>query len=174
MPQHDWEKSPEKPKNDAQSRSSFERLKFLIGGVLILGAVGYLMLSGTVAGARYFINVDELLADESYIGQNVQVAGAVIGDTIEYDSRNGTIRFTVADVADEYDDIGQALHEAANNPDALTLNVYIENTVKPDLLQHEAQAIMSGKLGEDGIFYVSDLKLRCPSRFAEGMPTDLN
>ena len=37
----------------------------------------------------------------------------------------------------------------------------------PDLLQHEAQAILTGALGVDGVFYASELLLKCPSRFEE-------
>ena len=48
--------------------------------------------------------------------------------------------------------------------------VYVEGQVKPELLQHEAQAIMTGTLGEDGVFYVTDLQTKCPSRFIESEP----
>jgi cytochrome c-type biogenesis protein CcmE len=48
--------------------------------------------------------------------------------------------------------------------------VVIYNEVKPDLLQHEAQAILEGKLGEDGTFYATSLLLKCPSRFEEAGP----
>ena len=37
----------------------------------------------------------------------------------------------------------------------------------PDLLQHEAQAIMTGRLGDDGVFYADELLLKCPSRYEE-------
>jgi cytochrome c-type biogenesis protein CcmE len=40
----------------------------------------------------------------------------------------------------------------------------------PDLLQNEAQAILSGYLGEDGIFHANELLLKCPSRFEEALP----
>jgi cytochrome c-type biogenesis protein CcmE len=42
--------------------------------------------------------------------------------------------------------------------------------VKPDLLQNEAQAIVTGELGEDGIFYANELLLRCPTRYEEAVP----
>jgi len=48
------------------------------------------------------------------------------------------------------------LHQAVNNPDANRIFVVYEG-VMPDLLQNEAQAIMTGKIGEDGIFYASEL-----------------
>jgi cytochrome c-type biogenesis protein CcmE len=41
---------------------------------------------------------------------------------------------------------------------------------KPDLLRNEAQAIMTGHLGEDGIFYAEELLLKCPTRYEEAVP----
>jgi cytochrome c-type biogenesis protein CcmE len=42
--------------------------------------------------------------------------------------------------------------------------------VKPDLLRNEAQAIMTGKMGEDGVFYAEELLLKCPTRYEEYQP----
>jgi cytochrome c-type biogenesis protein CcmE len=54
-----------------------------------------------------------------------------------------------------------------NNQNAARLQIRYEGPV-PDLLQHEAQAIMTGELGTDGVFYASELLLKCPSRFENG------
>ena len=40
----------------------------------------------------------------------------------------------------------------------------------PDLLQNEAQAIMTGKMGEDGVFYATELLLKCPTKYEEAVP----
>jgi cytochrome c-type biogenesis protein CcmE len=61
------------------------------------------------------------------------------------------------------------LHQAVNNPDANRIFVVYEG-VMPDLLQNEAQAIMTGKIGEDGIFYASELLLKCPTKYEEAVP----
>jgi hypothetical protein len=42
---------------------------------------------------------------------------------------------------------------------------------KPDLLQHEAQAIAEGKLNPDGTFVASNLLLKCPTRYEDQLPT---
>jgi len=39
------------------------------------------------------------------------------------------------------------------------------------LLQNEAQAIVTGKLGDDGIFYADELLLKCPTRYDQQVPT---
>jgi len=38
------------------------------------------------------------------------------------------------------------------------------------LLKDEAQAIMTGHLGEDGIFYADELLLKCPTKYEEAVP----
>ncbi len=146
------------------------RLKFLIGGAVVLAAVVYLIASGTAAGARYFITINELTASDDYVGQTVRISGAVLGDSIRYDTENLIIDFDIVHIADDLGDLAQALNNAVNDPQAVRLPVHVEGQVKPDLLQHEAQAILTGTLGEDGVFYVSELLLKCPSHYQEAVP----
>ena len=147
-----------------------ERAKFLIGGGLILVAVLYLLISGTMQGARYFITVDEVVNNPTYVNQTVRVSGAVIGKSIEYDSDNMIIHFTIANIPAEYSDLATALHDAVQNPDATRMKVIVKNEPMPDLLKNEAQAILTGEMGEDGVFTASELLLKCPSRFQEESP----
>lgn len=169
MSEYIWEK-PNPSFSTPASKSPSGYLKFLVGGVLMLATVVYLIISGTTSGARYFITIDELITNSEYVGKTVRVSGAVIGDTIKYDKTSLTIDFTVANIPEDTTDLARVLHEAVSNPEAQRISVHIENEVMPDLLQHEAQAILSGKLGEDGIFYANELLLKCPSRYEEVAP----
>lgn len=98
-----------------------------------------------------------------------------MGDTVEYDQQTLTLRFVVAHVPGDNDEIeargglAQVLHEAVNDPSASRMQV-VYNGVKPDLLQHEAQAIMTGHMGEDGAFYAEELLLKCPTKYEEAVP----
>jgi cytochrome c-type biogenesis protein CcmE len=168
MAEATWEKSDylEKKKNGAGSKN----IKFILGGMLMLGAVLYLVLSGTATGARYFITVDEVVNNPDYVGKTVRISGAVLGDTIAYDSQNLELNFTIVNIPEEYEDLATTLNQAVNNPDATRLPIYMENEVMPDLLQHEAQAILTGEIGPDGVFYASELLLKCPSRYQEAEP----
>ncbi len=163
----------QKPVDAGIPAKKSNRIQFLIGGFLILAAIGFLIISGTMSGARFFITVDDLMTSSTYVDQSVRISGVVLGDTIVYDAQNLTLEFTIANVPTEFDDLGTALHIAANNPEATRLQVRVENQVKPDLLRHEAQAILTGALGTDGVFYASELNLKCPTRFIEGMPENL-
>lgn len=154
------------------------RAKFIVGGVLIIAAVIYLVITNTSAGAQYFFTIEELKTrGDSVVGQNVRISGAVIGDSISYDPETLTLRFTVANVPGDNDEIeaqgglAAVLHEAVIDPNRARLEV-IYYGVQPDLLRDEAQAIMTGQMAADGIFYVEDngLLLKCPTKYEEAVP----
>jgi cytochrome c-type biogenesis protein CcmE len=152
------------------------RMKFIIGGLLIIAAVVYLIISSTQASAQYFLTVDELNQKGSAAkARELRISGAVIGDSIQYDPETLTLAFTVAHIPGDNKEIeaqgglGEVLHQAVNDPNRATLKV-IYNDVKPDLLRNEAQAIMTGRLGEDGVFYAEELLLKCPTKYEEAVP----
>ncbi len=152
------------------------KMKFVVGGLLIVAAVIYLIVSSTQAGAQYFLTVDELNAqNQDVIGRDLRISGAVIGDSIQYDPQSLNLMFTVAHVPGDNNEIeaqgglAQVLYEAVNDPARSQLQV-VYNGVKPDLLRHEAQAIMTGQIGEDGIFYADELLLKCPTKYEEAVP----
>jgi cytochrome c-type biogenesis protein CcmE len=152
--------------------------KFIVGGLILLAAVAYLIVSNLATQQQYFITVDELSARQDELaGRKIRVSGAVIGDTIEYDGE--TLSFTIAHVPDtavEIEDEGglaEVLHRAVGDPSASRVKVVLYNEPKPDLLQHEAQAIVTGTLGEDGIFYADELLLKCPTRYEEAVPAQV-
>lgn len=166
MTETTWTKTAEDSARPAQGG----RLKFLIGGAVVLAAVVYLIISGTAAGARYFITVNDLTTSDDYVGQTVRISGAVLGDSIRYDTENLIIDFDIVHIADDLGDLAAALHNAVSDPNAARLPVHVEGQVKPDLLQHEAQAILTGTLDENGVFHASELLLKCPSRYNEAAP----
>jgi cytochrome c-type biogenesis protein CcmE len=150
--------------------------KFLLGGLLILGAVVYLIFSSTTANAEFFMTVDELNAEGSAaINKSVRLSGAVIGDTIQYDPETLTLTFEVAQVTADNQEIeaqgglAEVLHQAVIDPSRERVKVVYVG-VKPDLLRSEAQAIMAGTLGEDGVFHADELLLKCPTRYEQAVP----
>lgn len=155
---------------------STSRTKFLIGGFLIIAAIVYLVYSSTRASAQYFLTVEELNArGKDIIGRDIRISGAVIGDSIQYDPQTLTLSFDVAHVAGDNKTIeaqgglAQVLHAAVTDPNRPKLHVVYKG-VKPDLLRNEAQAIMTGKLGEDGVFQAAELLLKCPTKYEEALP----
>jgi cytochrome c-type biogenesis protein CcmE len=152
------------------------RVKFIIGGLLIAAAVVYLIFTSATANAQYFLTVDELINGSVQTGsRQIRVSGAVIGDSIQYDSDNLILTFTVAHIPGDIKEIdaqgglANVLHEAVADPTRNVLQVQYDG-VMPDLLRNEAQAIMTGRMGEDGVFYVDELLLKCPTKYEEAVP----
>lgn len=152
------------------------KVKFLIGGLLIVAAVIYLIFSSLQSSSQYFLTVNELQSKGAEIvGRDVRLSGAVIGDSIQYDSDTLTLRFTIAHTPGDQKEVDAAgglaavLHAAVMDPNAARMEV-VYNGVMPDLLRNEAQAIMTGKMGEDGVFYAEELLLKCPTKYEDAVP----
>lgn len=153
-----------------------QRTKFLLGGLLILAAVIYLIVSSTKASAEYFMTIDELKAEgASVAGKSLRLSGAVVGDSIQYDPQTLTLTFDVAHVPGDNAEIeaqgglAEVLHAAVIDPNRTRVKV-IYIGPKPDLLRDEAQAIMTGHMEADGIFHADELLLKCPTRYEEAVP----
>lgn len=160
----------------ARTKSSSGRLKFLIGGGLIVLAVVYLITSSLQNTSQYFLTIKELQGKgSSIVGRDVRISGAVMGDSIQYDADSLTLKFTVANTPGDQKEVDRlgglavVLHQAVIDPNAEHLQVVYKG-VKPDLLRNEAQAIMTGKLGEDGVFYAQELLLKCPTKYEDAVP----
>jgi cytochrome c-type biogenesis protein CcmE len=152
------------------------RVKFILGGVAILASVIYLIVSSTQASAQYFLTVSELKEKQADVtGRELRVSGAIVGETIQYDPQTLTLTFTVAHVPGDNAEIeqqgglGEVLHQAVVDLSRPRLDVVYVG-VKPDLMRNEAQAIMTGHVGEDGIFYADELLLKCPTKYEEAVP----
>lgn len=153
-----------------------QRNKFLFGGLLILAAVVYLIASSTQASAEYFMTIDELNEKgQKVAGKSLRVSGAIIGDSIQYDPQTLTLRFTVAHVPGDNAELeaqgglAEALHQAVIDPGRSRMQVVYIGP-RPDLMRDEAQAIMTGTLGPDGVFQADELLLKCPTRYEEAVP----
>ncbi|NJN80582.1 MAG: cytochrome c maturation protein CcmE [Anaerolineales bacterium] len=122
------------------------------------------------------MTVDEMLAETpEIVGDSLRITGAVVGDTIQYDANTLTLTFEVAHAPADFQEIeeqgglAEVLYQAVNDPSRARVKV-IYVGVKPDLLRGEAQAIMTGKLDENGIFHAEELLLKCPTRYEESLP----
>ncbi len=150
--------------------------RYLVGGALILIAAVYLIITSTQANAQYFLTVDELLARQAEMtGRKVRTSGAVVGDSIQYDPDALELRFVIAHVPGDLKEVEAAgglakvLAEAVQDPHRNRLQVVYYGP-KPDLLRDQAQAIVTGSLGEDGVFYADELLLKCPTRYEAATP----
>ncbi|NPV06585.1 MAG: cytochrome c maturation protein CcmE [Anaerolineae bacterium] len=156
-----------------------DKTKYLIAGLLVAAAALFLMLNSTGSSARYFMTIEELRQMGQEAGdRSFTVSGAVLGDTIQYDPSLPVLRFTIAQVPGDPEEVKRAgglaavLDAAVRDPNAPRLEI-VYRDVKPDLLQHRTQAIVRGRLDEDGRFQADEILLRCPTRYQEDAPAQV-
>ena len=138
------------------------RLMFVVGGIVLISAVVFLVVNAMSGSTQLYKTVNEFYADQDrLIGRDLRVSGWVIGDTIQYtqiDAHNSRLEFDITD--------------DLTNTAGRRLRVVVLNEPRPDLLQHEAQALVEGHGDANGLF-TSDpggLMLKCPTRYEEMDP----
>lgn len=125
-----------------------KKIKFIVGGVMIVLAIVYLIYTGIQSTAAYFLTIDELYAKgEAIQNRTVRVSGQVDAETIEFNNRDLTLTFDVTS------DTGERMHAVFNGP-------------KPDQMRQGAEAILEGKYDGE-VFVAQSLLLKCPSRYDE-------
>ena len=143
---------------DVLPEKKSNRLKFVFGGLVLLAAIVFLVVNAMSGNTQLYKTVDEFYADQSrLVGRDLRVAGFVLGDTIEFTQIDATTSRLEFDIVDDVNNPGQRLHIVAMNEP------------KPDLLQHEAQALVEGRADENGVFMANPggLLLKCPTRYEE-------
>ncbi|MCA9917973.1 MAG: cytochrome c maturation protein CcmE [Anaerolineales bacterium] len=143
--------------------SKSNRLKFVIGGVLLLAAIVYLVVNAMSGNTQLYKTVGEFYAEQDQlIGRDLRVAGFVLGDSIEFTQIDATTSRLEFDIVDDMNNPGQRLHIVAMNEPL------------PDLLQNEAQALVEGRADQSGEFISNPggLLLKCPTRYEELDPAD--
>ena len=122
------------------------RSKFIIGGAIIVLALGYLIVSSIGGSTAYYLTVQEVKA-QGPSERTVRVAGTVMGETIEWNAQELMLRFKIAD-------------------DSGSLAV-IYSGPRPDMLRDDAEAVVEGRYIEGESFEANNLLLKCPSKYEE-------
>lgn len=132
-----------------QRKVANKNLKFIIGGVLVIGLVIILIVQATMSTGAYYLTVTELDAKgTAMIGERVRVSGAVVDGSEVWEPKEMTLRFAI------HDESGRQLPIVFYGP-------------RPDNFQRAAEAIVEGELLADGSFQANTLLLKCPSRYEE-------
>lgn len=148
----------------------------IVGLLLVAGSGLYAARSAAQPSIQYFMTIGELLdIKDTMLEKQVRISGAVIGDTIQWDGATGKLTFYMADVPADYAQVeeqgglAEVLKNAVNDPNRRRIQV-VYTGVKPDLLRNMSQAIIVGKLDQEGTFQAEEILLECPSRYEEAVP----
>lgn len=122
-------------------------------GIVLAGALGFLVLSDTGEGVLEYVYVDKVVdTPDKYEGRTIKVHGIVVKGTIKKaKGTTGDYRFTVE-------------HEGRR------LDVHYTD-IPPDTFQEEGEVILTGRLVGD-TFESDDMSAKCPSKYEEqqGVP----
>ena len=153
--------------------------KTIIAVLVIAAALVALLIATTRSSTQYFLTVSELQENQAeMVGRNVRMSGVVLGDTIVYNPNTLDLTFEVAQIPGDHRVIKEmggmafVLEQAAADPTLPRITIHY-NGVKPDILKHEAQAIVSGSLDANGVFQAKELLLKCPSKYESALPTQV-
>ncbi|MCC6676429.1 MAG: cytochrome c maturation protein CcmE [Phycisphaerales bacterium] len=119
--------------------------KQIIGGAIIIAAVGYLAVTGLGSGWVYYVDVDQYTAQTAATGRRARVFGVVGGNALELNRANLSARFDL---------VGSTS----------TLRVDYHGAV-PELFQSGRQVVVEGQLGADGVFNADVLLTKCSSKY---------
>src|SRR5436305_13657666 len=110
------------------------RNKFLIGGLLVLGPVGYLMASSIKETGVYYLTPSELsaklTADSTFRDVGVKVGARVVPGSIQRDPGGREYAFRVTDGAQTFP--------------------VIYRGIAPDTFTDSVDVVVEGRMGRDG------------------------
>lgn len=131
----------------------------MVGLVGVAAVVSYLVWTGVSETMVYYLTPAELMAkvteDPTFTEVGVKVSGKVVPGTYERVPGQLLHRFQVRDLADE----------------SLTFPVEYRDAL-PDTFTDDAEVVIEGRLGPDGVFQATTLLTKCGSRY-EASPEEL-
>src|SRR5256885_2161485 len=125
------------------------RTKFLLGGLLVLGPVGFLMASSIKETGVYYLTPSELssklAADSTFRNVGVKVGARVVPGSIRRDPGGREYAFRVTDGAQTFPVVYRGL--------------------APDTFTDSVDVVVEGRMGRDGTFRATTLLAKCASRY---------
>src|SRR5690606_37513511 len=81
-----------------QRKVANKNIKFIIGGLLVIGLVIVLIVQATMSTGAYYLTVTELDAKgTAMVGERVRVSGAVVDGSEVWEPKEMTLRFAIHD-----------------------------------------------------------------------------
>jgi cytochrome c-type biogenesis protein CcmE len=139
-------------KDNVSSNQTSKKIKFIVGGVVIVALIGYLIVSSISNAGAYYREVGEVVAQNSQLhGKSLRVSGNIVTESVKYDAPTLSLDFKISDPKDVSQQLDVHFHG-----------------IQPDQITREgASAIVEGTLGTNDIVEANNLLLKCPSRYEE-------
>ena len=130
--------------------------KFLIGALLIVGAVGYLIYTSIQETKVYYFTIDEfLLNQEAMTNTDVRVAGRVQDGSIQWDPAALNLTFRLTPIEPGTISVG-----------AIQAGVAVSyQGILPDMFAEGRDVIVEGLYTPDQQLVASTIMTSCPSKY---------
>ncbi|MFZ0887979.1 MAG: cytochrome c maturation protein CcmE [Candidatus Binataceae bacterium] len=144
------------------------KVRFLIAGGLIVGAIAFLIFTAVRNTAEYYLTVPEVKARQAELGdQALRVAGRVKPGGILWDPATLTLAFTIGPLPPEpKDGNAAAVTPVANAADPVEFHVVCKGQPKPDMFAEGRDVIVEGRLVSSGEIAATQVLTSCPSKYA--------
>ena len=122
------------------------RVKFVLGGIIVIGALAWLGFVGFEESKSYYITVEEYSnLHKDLAGKTLKVAGDVVEGSI--DRTKPQLEFVIA-------------HQGKS------LKVrYVGKDVLPDTFKDGSKAVVEGSVSTDGVFQARHIEAKCASKY---------
>ena len=122
------------------------KIKFIIGGVIVVAALAWLGFVGFEESKSYYITVEEFATMKADLhGKTLKVAGDVVAGSI--DRTKPQMEFVIS-----------------NQGKSLRVR-YVGRDVLPDTFKHGSKAVVEGNIAQDGVFQAHHIEAKCASKY---------
>jgi cytochrome c-type biogenesis protein CcmE len=122
------------------------RIKILLGGIVVAGALIWLGFVGFQESKAYYITVDEYGAMKGTLeGKTLKLAGEVVAGSI--DRAKSPMEFAIG------------------NQSTMIRVRYVGKDIIPDTFKDGTKALVEGKADADGVFQATHIEAKCASKY---------
>ena len=120
--------------------------RYLIGGLVLAVALGYLLYLSFGSSVSYYVTVSEFFARGTELHDtNLRVAGKIADSSVEWDSERLELKFAITEGG--------------------CIIPVIYNGAKPSGFIAGSDILVEGKYHPDGTFRAVQLIMKCPSKY---------
>jgi cytochrome c-type biogenesis protein CcmE len=136
--------------------------KFLLAATLVIGMVGYLMVTGMRDSMEFYLTPAEVLSrvavDPTIHDMGIRVGGRVAPGTVSYDARTLNLTFHVVDI--------ETALAGSESPAAFPVSF---QGPLPETFEEGVDVVISGRFTAAGVFQATEVLTKCGSRYEAGI-----
>jgi len=111
--------------------------RYIIGGLIVVGALSYLIYAGMQDAVVYFVTPSELKAQTGSSDRFLRLGGMVVDGSLQKDLRNLTYRFEITDGVQ-------------------SVPIHFKG-IPPDLFAEGKGAVIEGRIDAEGVFQATTI-----------------